>query len=477
MLRPSRSLRSINNVIASPTRALRIPYNLKLYGNTITTLHSLQHHPIQRRPLSSTQPHPVSVFLPHEDLQLKAANASKSLPSTSILTDHHDLSSYLRFHQSRINAQSDPAKRDKLSISSVYLGTRYEYLIQRHLQDELGFSLTRIGGKGDGGVDLIGTWGLPGLSSNSSIGSSGHRGGGCSEGVGTTQTFRVLLQAKRLSSHRKPMPSLMRELEGTLMGSSSSRPLQEAFAAHRIRVASLQPRTPSPSSPPSPSPSLWSSAASASGLNGAFTTSPILDPEGSPIRVFDNEKTTTTTSSSANSPSETQIDPIQSPDTSTSPSPSTLTLTSTPDLPTLGILITTRPLTDGVEKSMASSRQPLMYICLEESGSNSTASISSSPESEVEAPPTSTHDDGNGNGNDNANDDAYTSTPIEPNPKSVPKTLIRQITWNAAAARAGLEGYDVVTKYSDADNDEGGLTGEATFMYQGRPVRFPRGPT
>lgn len=41
---------------------------------------------------------------------------------------------------------------------------------------------------------------------------------------------------------------------------------------------------------------------------------------------------------------------------------------------------------------------------------------------------------------------------------SAPATKVRQMAWNAAASRAGLEGYDVVTKYT---NDENRIVGEA----------------
>jgi hypothetical protein len=50
------------------------------------------------------------------------------------------------------------AKRTNLPpVSSVYVGTHYEYTAALSLM-RLGFSLLRVGGQGDGGVDLIGHW-------------------------------------------------------------------------------------------------------------------------------------------------------------------------------------------------------------------------------------------------------------------------------------------------------------------------------
>lgn len=56
---------------------------------------------------------------------------------------------------------------------------------------------------------------------------------------------------------------------------------------------------------------------------------------------------------------------------------------------------------------------------------------------------------------------------------SVPLTKVRQMAWNAAASKAGLEGYDVVTKYSDNDDGVSPMNGEAMMMFQGQPLRPP----
>jgi Protein of unknown function (DUF2034) len=97
--------------------------------------------------------------------------------------NHHDLPSFL-----------DYAQRTGLSsTSTTYVGTRYEYTVQHRLR-QLGFSLSRIGGRDDSGIDLLGTWLLP---------SNPH-------------PLRVIVQCKALKG--KLGPNLIRELEGAFIG-------------------------------------------------------------------------------------------------------------------------------------------------------------------------------------------------------------------------------------------------------------------
>lgn len=96
---------------------------------------------------------------------------------------HHDLASFL-----------DYADRSGLDPNSTtYVGTHYEYTAALALA-RYGFSLKRIGGQSDYGIDLIGTWSVP----------------------SSPQPLRVLLQCKAIS--RKVSPHIMRELEGAYVG-------------------------------------------------------------------------------------------------------------------------------------------------------------------------------------------------------------------------------------------------------------------
>ncbi|KAK5072974.1 hypothetical protein LTR51_005615 [Lithohypha guttulata] len=332
----------------------------------------------QRTRTSESNSDSISVFLPQEQTQLKPLVNTATSSTTSQISDHHDLPSFLRYHNARRASTTDPEKRVKLSRSYVFLGTRYEYLIQRHLQDHLGFDLTRVGGAGDGGVDLIGTWKLP----------LPETGGDGVAKSGNGTTFRVILQAKRIATSRKLQPGLMRELEGTLTYANSMRSLQEAFAAHRIRRLNSSGRLETPVDSAEP---------------------------------VEHEKADLS------------------------------------HLSTIGILIATRPLTDGIEKAMASSRRPLMYMYLEDSSLLD-------PKEE-----TTTHNhqtwDEQGPVSQGTSD------------LSVPNTKIRQITWNNAASRVGLEGYNVLRRYhddGDAAQDGHGLQGEAAMTYLGNPVHFQK---
>lgn len=74
-------------------------------------------------------------------------------PPTISSSPHHSLATFL-----------DYARRTSLSPkSSLYVGTRYEYLCQSALTRLSFRALTRTGGRGDRGIDLQGQWALPTL--------------------------------------------------------------------------------------------------------------------------------------------------------------------------------------------------------------------------------------------------------------------------------------------------------------------------
>ncbi|KAM0259027.1 hypothetical protein ACHAQJ_003526 [Trichoderma viride] len=103
-------------------------------------------------------------------------------PSASA-KQHSDLTSFL-----------DYAKRVGLDEkSSTFTGTRYEYLVAERLA-RYGFSLTRVGGASDFGIDLVGDWTMP----------------------STSQSVRVLVQCK--AGDQKAGPHFIRELEGSFVG-------------------------------------------------------------------------------------------------------------------------------------------------------------------------------------------------------------------------------------------------------------------
>ncbi|KAF4293359.1 hypothetical protein KXW65_003486 [Aspergillus fumigatus] len=101
-------------------------------------------------------------------------------PPPSPSQHHNDLASFLAH-----------AERTALpTTSTTYIGTHYEYTVQQTLR-HFAFSLHRVGGRDDAGVDLVGTWHLP-----------QHE-----------HPLRVFVQCKALKT--KLGPNLVRELEGT----------------------------------------------------------------------------------------------------------------------------------------------------------------------------------------------------------------------------------------------------------------------
>ena len=101
---------------------------------------------------------------------------------------HHDLPSFLA-HASRSSLAP---------TTTTYIGTYYEYLVADTLRRH-GLTLSRTGGRGDSGIDLLGTWQLPEALSR--------------------HPLRVLVQCKALKT--KLGPNLIRELEGAFVGAPS----------------------------------------------------------------------------------------------------------------------------------------------------------------------------------------------------------------------------------------------------------------
>lgn len=128
------------------------------------------------RPGVFSQPQCYSRFV-------STANSAPPIPPTPVNQEHHDLPSFLSY-----------ADRISLSPSSTtYVGTHYEYTVLESLR-RFRLSLTRIGGRSDAGIDLLGTWHLPSL----------------------PHPLRVIVQCKALKT--KLGPSIVRELEGAFIG-------------------------------------------------------------------------------------------------------------------------------------------------------------------------------------------------------------------------------------------------------------------
>jgi hypothetical protein len=99
--------------------------------------------------------------------------------------EHFDVPSYAAYAQ-RVGLDTS---------TTTYVGTHYEYTVAAALKN-YGFYLKRVGGTGDYGIDLLGTWTVP----------------------STLAPLRVLVQCKASSTKTKVGPSRIRELEGAFVG-------------------------------------------------------------------------------------------------------------------------------------------------------------------------------------------------------------------------------------------------------------------
>ncbi|KAK4081701.1 uncharacterized protein Triagg1_2442 [Trichoderma aggressivum f. europaeum] len=120
----------------------------------------------------------------------KQQNSSSS--SSPLTPQHSDLESFLE----------DARRRGLDEKSPLFTGTRYEYLVAERLA-RYGFSLRRIGGASDFGVDLVGEWTVP-SSPNPAI------------KVTTSPSIKVLVQCK--GGIQRVGPHMIRELEGSFAG-------------------------------------------------------------------------------------------------------------------------------------------------------------------------------------------------------------------------------------------------------------------
>ncbi|KAJ7190942.1 hypothetical protein GGX14DRAFT_529009 [Mycena pura] len=92
-------------------------------------------------------------------------------------------------------------------LATVHRGTLFEERSMRILQDHLSMSLRRVGGRSDGGIDLMGWWWLPPSDLDAAPPGPHHS-------LPTRRRLRVLAQCK--AEKKKPGPNYVRELEGVL---------------------------------------------------------------------------------------------------------------------------------------------------------------------------------------------------------------------------------------------------------------------
>ncbi|KAJ6631175.1 hypothetical protein B0H10DRAFT_1773091 [Mycena sp. CBHHK59/15] len=90
-------------------------------------------------------------------------------------------------------------------LATVHRGNFFEERSMKLLQDNLSMSLRRVGGKSDGGIDLMGWWWLPPSDSEPVAGR---------DALLARRRLRVLAQCK--AEKKKASPKYVREMEGVL---------------------------------------------------------------------------------------------------------------------------------------------------------------------------------------------------------------------------------------------------------------------
>ncbi|KAI0360557.1 hypothetical protein OH77DRAFT_1418517 [Trametes cingulata] len=106
-----------------------------------------------------------------------------------------------------------PAPSSSAPMTTVMKGLRFEQRSLRLLREHLSMSLRRVGGKGDGGIDLQGWWWLPAECVHQSV--------AVQEVPGSTARARLRVVAQCKAEEKKIGPRYIREFEGTILRHSA----------------------------------------------------------------------------------------------------------------------------------------------------------------------------------------------------------------------------------------------------------------
>ncbi|KAK7042963.1 hypothetical protein VNI00_008700 [Paramarasmius palmivorus] len=119
----------------------------------------------------------------------------------------HHLRKFTSLRGPQSTRQSSLSRRictsDSKSTTTVYRGTLFEQRSLALLEQHLSMTLTRVGGKEDGGIDLIGWWWIPEDSEKS-------------RAVDFSKRKRIRVVAQCKAEKKKIGPGYVRELEGVV---------------------------------------------------------------------------------------------------------------------------------------------------------------------------------------------------------------------------------------------------------------------
>ncbi|RXW21993.1 hypothetical protein EST38_g3879 [Candolleomyces aberdarensis] len=136
---------------------------------------------------------------------------------------------------------ASPARSLARAISTVHRGVAFEERALRLLKDNFSMSLRRVGGRGDGGIDLLGWWWLP---CTSLTGTEPSHDGPHSnqQELARMRRFRVVGQCK--AEKKKMGPNYVRELEGVMYRLTASARLYGDRAPPLVEADATGARTP-----------------------------------------------------------------------------------------------------------------------------------------------------------------------------------------------------------------------------------------
>ena len=292
--------------------------------------------------------------------------------------------------------------------SAVYTGTAYEYLAQSTLCS-YGIDLYRVGGRGDRGVDLIGIWNIPLLTSSGQWKTKRLRSteDGTTEpcrDLDTYETLRlkVLVQCKRLvGKHAMIRPSLIRELDGAVRGARNSALFDAVFPQHSAK--SIQ------------------DTEDSAAIFAHHASEGIRDAEDS--ATVDGKDTSPHNSS-------------------TIPGPA------------LGVLVSTKPATKGVVDGMRRSTRGLVWVLMEELTSEPSVTKTEANDQDDSVSVQDTAPIPSDSPSESAQEEHDDNMVGSSTPDLNLRGRIKQILWNQAARDLGLEGVDVVKRYDSQGQEE-----------------------
>ncbi|KAF5334756.1 hypothetical protein D9611_012935 [Ephemerocybe angulata] len=146
-------------------------------------------------------------------------------------------------------------KTAKCRLSTVHRGVAFEQRALNLLKEYFSMSLTRVGGRGDGGIDLLGWWWLPSIYTSAVSPSS--TSSSPDTGLQQQRQLRIRVVGQCKAEKKKLGPNYVRELEGVMYRLRATarlhdRPAQPQLDSSPSEQLELPPNTSISTPPTSP---------------------------------------------------------------------------------------------------------------------------------------------------------------------------------------------------------------------------------